>query len=194
MLEKEIAGFGASGRNGGWCSALFPRSTASLERQHGRDAALAMRRAMVATVDEVGRAAAEAGIDADFVKGGTIGYARSRVQLAAARAEVAEAAAYGVDALELLGPRPGARRRRAGAAFDPACARLHPAKLVRGLAAAVEARGATIAEQTEVLDYRPGRVETAHGTVTCDRLVSRPRATARRCARPTGACCRCTRS
>ena len=53
LLEREIAGFGASGRNGGWCSALFPRSTASLERAHGLDAALAMRRAMIGTVDEV---------------------------------------------------------------------------------------------------------------------------------------------
>src|SRR6187402_2454472 len=82
VLEKEIAGFGASGRNGGWCSALFPRSTASLERSHGRDAALAMRRAMIGTVDEVGRVTAEAGIDCDFAKGGTIAYARSDVQLA----------------------------------------------------------------------------------------------------------------
>ena len=45
VIEKEIAGFGASGRNGGWCSALFPRSTRSLEQAHGRDAALAMRHA-----------------------------------------------------------------------------------------------------------------------------------------------------
>jgi FAD dependent oxidoreductase. len=100
VLEKQIAGFGASGRNGGWCSALFPRSTASLVRAHGRDAALAMRSAMVATVDEVGRAASEAGVDADYVKGGTIAYARSAVQLAAARAEVDEAGEYGVDAVE----------------------------------------------------------------------------------------------
>ena len=55
VLEKEIAGFGASGRNGGWCSALFPRSTASLERAHGRPAALAMRRAMIDTIAEVER-------------------------------------------------------------------------------------------------------------------------------------------
>lgn len=171
VLEKEIAGFGASGRNGGWCSALFPRSTASLERRHGRDAALAMRRAMVSTVDEVGRATKQAGIDADFVKSGTIAYARSRVQLAAARAEVAEAASYGVDELQLWGAERVHAAGALGAAFDPACARLHPAKLVRGLAGAVEARGATIAEHSEVLDYRPGRVETTHGTVTCDRLV-----------------------
>ena len=36
VIEKHIAGFGASGRNGGWCSALFPRGTASLERTHGQ--------------------------------------------------------------------------------------------------------------------------------------------------------------
>jgi glycine/D-amino acid oxidase-like deaminating enzyme len=171
VLEKEIAGFGASGRNGGWCSALFPRSTASLERLHGREAARAMRTAMVATVDEVGRAAADAGIDADFVKGGTVAYARSAVQLAAARAEVDEAAAYGVDALELWGSDRVAAAGAVGAAFDPACARVHPAKLVRGLASAVENRGATIAEQTEVLDWAPGRVATTHGTVTADRIV-----------------------
>jgi glycine/D-amino acid oxidase-like deaminating enzyme len=150
---------------------LFPRSAASLARTHGRDAAIAMRRAMVATVDEVGRAASEAGIGIDYARGGTIDYARSPVQLAAARAEVDEARAFGVDELELW----DASRVRAagalGAAFDPACARIHPAKLVRGLADAVERLGGRIAEQTEVLDYRPGRVQTAHGAVTCDRLV-----------------------
>jgi len=171
ILEREVAGFGASGRNGGWCSALFPRSTASLERAHGLDAALAMRRAMVATVDEVQRAASAAGVDADYAKGGTIAYARSAVQLAAARAEVDEAGEYGVDELELW----DAGRTRAsgalGAVFDPACARVHPAKLVRGMATAVELAGATIAEQTEVLDWAPGRVITARGTVTADRVV-----------------------
>jgi glycine/D-amino acid oxidase-like deaminating enzyme len=93
------------------------------------------------------------------------------VQLAAAKAEVEEAAAYGVDALELWGPERVKAAGALGAAFDPACARVHPAKLVRGLADAVGRRGVTIAEQTEVLDYRPGRVETTRGDVTCDRLV-----------------------
>ncbi|MBX3098147.1 MAG: FAD-dependent oxidoreductase [Salinibacterium sp.] len=167
ILEKEIVGFGASGRNGGWCSALFPRSTASLERAHGRDAALAMRRAMIATVDEVGRVAASLGLDIDYAKGGTLALARSSVHHAAAQAEVAEAAAYGVDPLELLGPRPGAL----GGSFDPNCARVHPAKLVRGLARALETRGVTIHEETEVLDYHPHRVTTARGSVRADTVV-----------------------
>lgn len=171
VLEKEIAGFGASGRNGGWCSALFPRSTASLVRAHGRDGALALRRAMVATVDEVGRAASEAGVDADYAKGGTVAYARSAVQLAAARAEVDEASSYGVDALELWGADRAHAANSLGATFDPACARVHPAKLVRGMAAAVERAGATIAEQTEALEWAPGYVTTTRGVVTADRIV-----------------------
>lgn len=171
VLEKEVAGFGASGRNGGWCSALFPRSTASLERAHGRDAALAMRRAMIDTVDEVGRAATSMGLDIDYAKGGTVAFARSAVQLAAARAEVAEAAQYGVDEFELWCPDRVKASDALGASFDPACARVHPAKLVRGLARALEARGVAIYEQTEVLDYSPHSVVTTRGTVRCETFV-----------------------
>lgn len=162
VLEKHIAGFGASGRNGGWCSALFPASTAALERRHGLAAALAMRRAMIATVDEVGRVAAAEGIDCDFAKGGTVSYARTEVQRRAARAEVAEAERYGVDAITL---------RDDGGSFDPACARLHPAKLVRGLARVVESKGVRIVEGTAVLNFASGSVRTDRGTVTCATVV-----------------------
>ncbi|MDQ1552415.1 MAG: hypothetical protein QOD50_1837 [Actinomycetota bacterium] len=161
MLEKEIAGFGASGRTGGWCSALFPRSAASLAKAHGRDAAIAMRRAMIATVDEVGAVTAANGIDCDFVKGGTIAFARTAVQARAADADVAEAALFGVDPLE----------RRDASVFDPNCARVHPAKLVRGLARVVEGLGGTIYEQTEVTGWSAGRVSTARGTVSVGEIV-----------------------
>ncbi|MCU1469096.1 MAG: FAD-dependent oxidoreductase [Glaciihabitans sp.] len=162
VLEREIAGFGASGRNGGWCSALFPRSTASLERAHGLDAALAIRRAMIATVDEVGRVSAEEQIDCDFVKGGTVAFAHTAVQAQAADAEVAEARRYGVDPLE----------RRATSVFDPNCARIHPAKLVRGLAHVVENAGASIYERTQVLDWEPHAVRTTRGTVTAATVIA----------------------
>ena len=162
VIEKNIAGFGASGRNGGWCSALFPASTAALERRHGLEAALAMRRAMIATVGEVGRVTAAEGIDCDFMLGGTIAYARTAVQQRAARAEVTEAEHYGVDEIE---------RRPDGGTFDPACARLHPAKLVRGLARVLEAKGVRLFEATEVLDFAARSVRTTRGTVTCETVV-----------------------
>lgn len=178
VVEKEIAGFGASGRNGGWCSALFPRSTASLERVHGRAAAIAMRRAMINTVDEVGRVTAAEGIDCHFVRGGTLAFARSQAQLRAARAEAQEAALYGVDALELReggeGGEDGVQLGVAGAlgaVYDPACARVHPARLVRGLAASIERRGVRIVEGTEVTSYSRGVVRTTRGTVCAPVIV-----------------------
>src|SRR5512135_1673076 len=114
VVEAQIAGFGASGRNGGWCSALFPASASALARTHGREAALDLRRAMNATVTEVGRVAAAEGIDCHFEAGGTLRLARTPVQLVRARAEAADDAAFGgVDGVEFLDAE--AAYRRAGA-------------------------------------------------------------------------------
>ena len=49
VLESEVAGFGASGRNGGWCSALFPAELPALAALGSREAALAQHEAMRAT-------------------------------------------------------------------------------------------------------------------------------------------------
>lgn len=167
LLEKEVAGFGASGRNGGWCSSLFPWSASKLDARYGRDAAVGMRQAMVDTVDEVGRVAETEGIDIDFARGGTVTFARSTPQVAAARAEFEESERYGVDRVALWGTetvrsRFGVRDALA-ATYTPACARIHPAKLVRGLARVVERRGATIAEGTEVLSWDAGTVQVRSG-------------------------------
>ncbi|MCI0155562.1 FAD-binding oxidoreductase [Leifsonia shinshuensis] len=180
LLERDVAGFGASGRNGGWCSALFPWSASALAARYGRDAAVAQRQAMVDTVDEVGRVVAAAGVDCDYVRGGTVTFARDRVQLAAARAEFAESEEFGVDRVTLAGTE--TVRGRYGvpdavaATITPACARVHPGKLVRGIARAVERRGAVIAEQTEVLGWRDGvvRVRAAgvERTVTAGTVVN----------------------
>ena len=110
VLEREVAGFGASGRNGGWCSALFATSDAALARQHGIDAMRAMRRAMQETVDIVGASAASEGIDCHFAKGGSVDLVRSEAQRARALDEVDEARAlgFGEDDLRWLGAGRGA--------------------------------------------------------------------------------------
>ena len=177
VLEKETAGYGASGRNGGWCSALFPTSVSALARRHGRDAAIAMQRAMYATVDEVGRVAAAEGIDCHWHKGGTIVLARNDAQLGRARAAVDEARAYGfgADDLALLGADEAARRCGAegvrGGTYTPHCAAIHPARLVRGLARAVQRRGVAIYERTPVTALRPGAAVTPAGTVRAPIVV-----------------------
>ena len=177
VVESQVAGYGASGRNGGWCSALFPASPDSLARDHGRDAALAQHRAMRSTVDEVQRATAAEGIDARAAKGGTVVLARNPAQLARARAEVDHARTWGRPEAELALLDADAARARldaagtVGATYTPDCAALHPVRLVRGLARAVERRGVTIHEGTTALAVEPGRVRTDHGTLRADVVV-----------------------
>ncbi len=183
VVEKEVVGFGASGRNGGWCSALFAASDARIERQHGHDAAMSMRRAMQASVDEVGAAAAADGIDCRYEKGGTIVAARSAAQVQRSTDEIDEARAFGLgeedlrwldagEATKVLGA-----QGVLGATFTPHCAAIDPARLVRGLADTLERRGVTILEGTEVLAIEPAtagqrpRVRTALGTVVADVVV-----------------------
>jgi glycine/D-amino acid oxidase-like deaminating enzyme len=171
VLEREVAGFGASGRNGGWCSALFATSDAALARRHGLDAMRAMRRAMQRTVDEVGEAAASESIDCHFAKGGTVNLVRSEAQEARARAEVAESRALGfgeedvrwLDAAETTAL--VAADGVLGSTYTPHCAALQPALLARGLADAVERRGVRIYEHTPVSDIEPGRVTAPGGIV-----------------------------
>lgn len=177
VLEAKVAGFGASGRNGGWCSALFPASLSTLARMAGRDAALAQHRAMRSSVDEVARAAAAEGIDAQVAKGGTVSLARTTAQLTRAEREVAEARRWGRDAseLRLLGPAEARSvlngSRTLGATYTPDCAALHPGRLVRGLADAVERRGVRVFEQSRVTAIEPGVVRTGHGTVRAEHVV-----------------------
>ncbi len=169
VLERETVGFGASGRNGGWCSALFPAAASWLARRYGAAAAVAQLRAMRETVDEVGRVIAAEGVDAQWAKGGSIVAARTPVQLARARAQVSEARRWGDTDLELLDARAAQAVIGAtgvlGATYTPHCAALHPARLVHGLADAVARRGVTVCEGTTVTRIRPGAAETDHGRV-----------------------------
>ncbi|MFE6647102.1 NAD(P)/FAD-dependent oxidoreductase [Nocardioides sp. NPDC057772] len=177
ILEAEVAGFGASGRNGGWCSALFPASLDKVAAGSSREAALAQDRAMRATVDEVIRVAEAEGIEADIAKGGTVVVARTTAQLERARHEVQHARSWGLGDAEIsLLDQDAARKRLAatgtlGATYTPDCAALHPAKLVRGLARAVEARGVTIYEQTRVTSIEPHLLRTDRDVVSADVVV-----------------------
>jgi glycine/D-amino acid oxidase-like deaminating enzyme len=177
MVEAQTAGFGASGRNGGWCSALFPSSLESLARRSSRSGALAQYSAMRQSVDEVMTSAGAENIDAHMTKGGTIALARSGPQLARATAQVEHARSWGLgeDRVRLLSETEAtsmlAATRVRGASYTPDCAAIHPGRLVRGLAAAVERRGVTIYEQTAATAIVPGRVETGLGTVRAEHVI-----------------------
>ena len=174
VLDAEIAGFGASGRNGGWCSALFPIGASTMAARYGADAARFHYRAMRESVREVVRVADAERIDADVSLGGTVVLARNRPQLSRARDEVAEADRFGLGTTLLSAEAARERLNAAntvGGTFTPHCAAIHPAKLVRGLAGCVERRGGRIFEGSPAIAIQPGRVITATGIVKADVVV-----------------------
>ena len=76
VVEREIAGFGASGRNGGWCYPGFPVSGSILAERYGADAARAVSRAMYDTYHEIDRVVRSERIDAQWKEGGALRLAR----------------------------------------------------------------------------------------------------------------------
>ena len=163
VVEREHVGFGASGRNGGWLVGDLSLGS-RLRRTAGPEGVAALERAVAGTVDAVAAVCAEEGIDCDLVKGGSLTVAQNAPQLD----RLARVAAGTLDGVLLDAAAAAGRVRVAGlrgALFTPHCARIHPAKLVRGLADAAERRGVRIHERTPALDVGSGRVRTPAGTV-----------------------------
>jgi glycine/D-amino acid oxidase-like deaminating enzyme len=169
VVEQRFAGYGASGRNGGWLFGGLAGSRRRYQQTHGRQAVIDLQHAMNATVDEVIAVAAREGIDADIVKGGTLEVAYTPAQLERLQEFVAGEHAWGeTDHVMLSADESMARINVAnthGGAYNPNGARIQPAKLVRGLAEVVERMGVTIAEQTTVREIAPHRVVTDRGDV-----------------------------
>jgi len=177
VLEKDIVGFGASGRNGGWVSPFFPASLETIEKHHGRAQAIAMQRAMFDTVDEIGAVCAAEGIDARYNKGGVLNLATGTEQVERVREEPAYYHGWGVSEDEIMWLGVEAVRRRIkvagclGATYLEHCACLDPARVVRGLAHVVEKLGVAIYEQTPVLSIEQGSAVTAAGDVRAEVVV-----------------------
>ncbi|MFF9770549.1 NAD(P)/FAD-dependent oxidoreductase [Streptomyces sp. NPDC014636] len=168
VLEQKFCGYGASGRNGGWLyNGIAGRDRYA--RLHGREAAVRLQKAMNDTVAEVIAVARAEGVDADAHHGGVLEVATTPAQLARLKAFHEHELAYGEKDRELYGARETAERVRiadaVGSTWTPHGARLHPVKLVKGLAAAVEALGVTIHESTPVTEIRPKHAVTPYGTV-----------------------------
>ncbi|HEY3764615.1 MAG TPA: FAD-dependent oxidoreductase [Gaiellales bacterium] len=172
VVEREIAGFGPSGRNGGWVSGGLVGSAGSYERTHGRDGVVRAIRETHAAVDHVAEVVEREGIDCGFLKRGSLFTATSepqRQRLLAGHRELEELGIGPEDARLLAGAESNAIVRVEGclqATFTPHAARVDPGRLARGLADACERLGVTIHERTAATAIAPGRVSTPLGTVS----------------------------
>jgi glycine/D-amino acid oxidase-like deaminating enzyme len=161
VLERERAGFGASGRNGGWLTPAFAAPRDRLVRTHGAGPVRALERGLHESVEDVLAVCAKETIACDALAGGMLRVARGPAQAARLRAAVARERTWGVseaDLVELDADALAARVRVEGAcmgAWSPHGVRIQPAKLVHGLAEAAERHGVRIFEGTSVRELRP---------------------------------------
>ncbi len=177
LVERQTIGFGASSRNGGWCSALLPMSMPGMSKMHGESAASRMQVAMHQTVVDVGNFATAHGIDCGYQRGGTIRLARNTPQVDRLQHDIEEYHRFGFDDDDYRWL--GADEARTmcgatdvlGAKFTPHCAALNPIRLTHGVARVVLAMGARIYENTTVTEIGHRQVITDRGIVRGDVVV-----------------------
>lgn len=176
VVEREIAGFGASGRNGAWCAPDLNISMGRLAELHGVDAARRIQAATYEAVEEVGRATAVEGIDAGYHVGGELLVARGTGGIPALEDAYEEYVRFGFgDRYELLDASALSERIRIAGALrglrGTSGAVVHPGRLARGLARAVERRGGRIVEGTSVLEVRARRRGATPGAPGADPVL-----------------------
>lgn len=177
VIESEFAGFGASGRNGGWASALLPMSLEALARASSRSEAVRMQRTMFDVVRHMGDVVDREGWQVDWQQGGTLVVARSQLQWQRAQQEIMRLRQWGFEADDYALMDASETEERIGttdtfgAVFTPHCAAINPAKLVRNLARTVRARGVDIYESTRAQRIEAGIVRTDRGIVRAPVIV-----------------------
>lgn len=154
VLESEVVGFGASGRNGGFSMTLFGLTLGVTARMFGKRRAAAAHRYMEEAVETLERMVGELGIDSDYERPGFLRVATSPAYVKRIQEEIELAHELGLEGIEWI----DADAVRAevdshtylGAWSEPRCGLINPAKQARGLKAAVERQGVTVFERTPV--------------------------------------------
>ena len=175
VIERRFVGFGASGRNGGWLTNSITGGRNHFAREFGREAVGSWQRAVNETVDEVIRLCQREDIDADIVKGGEYNVAMNRAQQNRLEEWAADEATWPMADTHLLTAEEARERIHiegtTGAMWHPHAARIHPAKLVSGLAKVCERLGVQIFEDTTVEEIEPGLARTKDATVRAEFVI-----------------------
>ena len=177
ILEREHVGFGASGRNGGFCYDGFAAGPERIEAMSDLATARDWGAALRETIEVIGDVTRKHAIACDFHQGGTIEFLTNGGQLERAREHVESAHHYGwtEDDLRILSAAESLEIGRAagvlGGMLSPQAASIQPAKLARGLGDLIQGWGVQIYENTPVTAIEPGVVTTTGGRVKAPFIV-----------------------
>jgi glycine/D-amino acid oxidase-like deaminating enzyme len=177
LLEGDVCGGGASGRNGGFVLTWWSKF-ATLRKRYGNDEALRLAHASAESVGAIGAFCAEHGIDAGYQHEGWLWAATTPAQNGAWEPVLETLADAGEQPFVALPPEEVARRagsdRHLAGVWEPVAATVQPALLARGLRRVAIEHGVEIHERSRAVALdrgRPPRVVTAGGSVTAGRVV-----------------------
>lgn len=179
VLEGEVVGFGASGRNGGFSMTLFGLTMGITAFRFGKDAARQAQHYMERAVDLVDELVKEHGIECEYEYTGFLRVATTPKYARRIQEELALARSLGIEGVEWIDEAQLREQVRSpaylGAWWEPRCAILNPAKLVRGMKGVAQKVGAVVYENAPVDQVsREGkgfRLRTASGEVEADKVV-----------------------
>jgi putative aminophosphonate oxidoreductase len=177
LVEADICGGGASGRNGGF-AMTFWHHFQGLEALCGGDEAVRLAQASCDAVEEIGRCCDQHGIDGHYLRDGWLWTATNRTQVGAWDSTIAAIGRHGIEPFAPVDPqelvaRSGSSVHVAGV-FEPTSATVQPALLARGLARVASERGVAIFEHSPMVALErstPMVVRTPRGSVTADRVA-----------------------
>ncbi|MCC6221900.1 MAG: FAD-dependent oxidoreductase [Thermoleophilia bacterium] len=177
VVEADVCGGGASGRNGGFVLSWWAKFE-KLEHLCGGEEAVRLARASAEAVVTIGEFCRRNGIDAHYRHDGWLWTATNAAQVGAWESTLAAIERHGVEAFARLEPREVARRsgssEHLAGVLEPTGATVQPALLARGLRRVAIERGVRIFERSRMCRLersRPPRVHTARGSVTAERVV-----------------------
>ena len=160
IIEQDICGGGASGRNGGFVMSWWPKIS-SLSAQCGKDEAVRLARASAAAIGEIEAFCAAHGIDAHFRRAGWLWTATSDAQRGAWNDVLQTCQRLGEAVYMPLSNREIARRTGSPmhleGVLEISNATVQPARLVRGLRRVALEKGIKIFENTPMIGLERGK-------------------------------------
>ena len=177
LIEADICGAGASGRNGG-CALSWSAKYFTLERLFGVEEAVRLVKASEQSIYAIGAFCEKYAIDADFRLDGTLYTATNAAQVGSTDSVIAALERQSINSFSKLAVEEV--QRRAGSAqhlegwFSPAAASVQPGKLVRGLRRVALQLGVRVHENTPMIGLEegtPALIRTPDGSIRADRVV-----------------------